>query len=88
MGPWTAKLAPAGECSTLRAMATFTGTVRKNDLEGGFFELATSSGTYRLSKTGKASAGDKVEVEGEIESGGFGIQMSGPSIKVASIRVL
>jgi hypothetical protein len=69
-------------------MATFTGTVRKNDLEGGFFELATSSGTYRLSKHGKASAGDKVEVEGEIESGGFGIQMSGPSIKVSSIRVV
>jgi len=70
-------------------MAKFTGTVRKNDLEGGFYELAAASGdVYRLSKHGSASAGDKVEVEGEIESGGFGIHMTGPSIKVSSIRVL
>ncbi len=70
-------------------MAKFTGTVRKNDLEGGFYELATTSGdVYRLSTHGKASAGDKVEVEGTIDSGGFGIHMSGPSLKVQSIRVL
>ncbi|MEZ4380293.1 MAG: DUF5818 domain-containing protein [Nannocystaceae bacterium] len=70
-------------------MAKFTGTVRYNDLEGGFYELATSSGdVYRLSKHGKASAGDRVEVEGEIEGGGFGIHMSGPSIKVAKISVV
>jgi len=70
-------------------MAKFTGIVRKNDLEGGFYELATTSGdVYRLSTRGNAAAGDKVEVEGKIERGGFGIQMSGPSLNVDSIRVL
>lgn len=82
-------LAPQSECSTLLAMAKFTGIVRKNDLEGGFYELATTSGeVYRLSTHGKAAAGNRVEVEGTIEKGGFGIQMSGPSLKVDSIRVL
>ncbi|MCB9569174.1 MAG: hypothetical protein H6710_18500 [Myxococcales bacterium] len=70
-------------------MAKFTGTIRRNDLEGGFFELVTSGGdVYRLSDAGKARAGDRVSVEGKVESGGFGIHMSGPSIKVERITVL
>ncbi|MBK8262023.1 MAG: hypothetical protein IPK80_11895 [Nannocystis sp.] len=70
-------------------MTTFTGTVRYNDLEGGFFELVTAEGdVYRLSDAGAAKAGDRVQVEGEVEEGGFGIQMSGPSLVVESIKVL
>lgn len=66
-------------------MATFTGTVRYNDLEGGFHELVTDKGdVYRLSKC-TATAGDKVRVKGKIEGAGFGIHMSGPSIEVESI---
>jgi len=69
-------------------MATFTGTVRKNDLEGGFHELVTDKGdVYRLSKC-SVKAGARVKVEGNVESGGFGIHMSGPSIAVKSIEVL
>jgi hypothetical protein len=69
-------------------MATFTGTVQKNDLEGGFHELLTDGGeVYRLSKC-SVKAGARVKVEGKVESGGFGIHMSGPSIAVKSIEVL
>ena len=67
-------------------MAKFTGTVQKNDLEGGFYELRTDDGgTFRLQGGGKVSAGDRVTVHGTIEEGGFGIQMSGPAIKVDRI---
>jgi hypothetical protein len=66
-------------------MAKFTGTVRLNDLEGGFYELETRGGQrYRLSRC-KEPAGANVEVEGTLESGGFGLQMSGPSITVKQI---
>ena len=66
-------------------MASFTGTLRKNDLEGGFWELVTDDGdTYRLQ--GKVEGSGRVVVEGSIEKGGFGIHMSGPAIVVESIR--
>ena len=68
-------------------MAKFTGTVRKNDLEGGFFELHTDDGdVYRLEGGGKLSAGAKVIVHGTVESGGFGIHMTGPAIKVDRVE--
>ena len=67
-------------------MATFTGTVRFNDLEGGFYELVTDKGeTYRLSKVGSAKTGERVKVKGTVHSGGFGIHMSGKSLEVDSI---
>lgn len=69
-------------------MATFTGTVRYNDLEGGFYELVTDKGeVYRLSKC-SAKAGARVKVDGKVESGGFGIHMTGPSLEVKSLEVL
>lgn len=69
-------------------MATFTGTVRHNDLEGGFLELLTDGGDiYRLSG-GSARAGQRVKVTGRVERGGFGIHMSGPALQVESIEVL
>lgn len=69
------------------AMAKLTGTVRYNDLEGGFFELETDDGdTYRLEGAKDVRAGTRVVVHGEIEEGGFGIHMSGPSIKVTRIE--
>ncbi len=68
-------------------MASFSGTVQHNDLEGGFFELHTDDGnTYRLQDAKGLSAGAKVVVHGTIESGGFGIQMSGPAIKVDRVE--
>ena len=67
-------------------MATFTGTVRYNDLEGGFYELVTDKGdVYRLSKC-SAKNGQQVKVKGKVEGAGFGIHMTGPSIEVDSIE--
>lgn len=68
-------------------MAKFSGTVRKNDLEGGFLELVTDGGdVYRLQgDTGATKPGDNVTVTGTVERGGFGIHMSGPALKVESI---
>ncbi len=68
-------------------MAKFKGTIRHNDLEGGFFELHTDGGDiYRLQGAGKVEAGAQVTVHGEIEGGGFGLQMTGPAIKVDRIE--
>jgi hypothetical protein len=67
-------------------MASFTGTVRYNDLEGGFYELHTDKGdVYRLSSC-SAKDGQQVKVKGKVENAGFGIHMSGPSITVESIE--
>lgn len=71
----------------LRRMSKFTGTVQRNDLEGGFFELHTDDGaTFRLEGAGKLEAGARVIVHGTLESGGFGIHMSGPSIRVSRVE--
>jgi len=68
-------------------MASFKGTVQHNDLEGGFFELRTDDGeTYRLQGAKGLSAGQEVLVHGTIESGGFGIHMTGPAINVDKIE--
>jgi hypothetical protein len=68
-------------------MASFTGTIRKNDLEGGFYELETESGeTYRLEGASGVAEGDRVTIEGDVETGGFGIHMTGsPALKVKSV---
>lgn len=66
----------------------FTGTVRTNDLEGGFLEIVTDEGeVYRLSG-GNARAGQRVRVTGHVERGGFGIHMSGPALTVEQLEVL
>lgn len=68
-------------------MASYTGTVRKNDLEGGFFELESDDGSvYRLDGGDALEAGRRVTVHGSLERGGFGFQMSGPAIKVKKVE--
>ncbi len=68
-------------------MPSFSGTVQHNDLEGGFFELRTDDGkTYRLQGGSGYSAGARVVVHGTIDTGGFGIQMSGPAIAVDRVE--
>ena len=71
----------------LARMPKFTGTIRRSDLEGGFFELHTDEGdVYRLEGTNQAKEGARVVVHGTVEEGGFGIHMSGPAIKVSKIE--
>lgn len=68
-------------------MPKFTGTIKKNDLEGGFFELHTDDGErYQLSggDDGLRKDGQSVTIEGSIDKGAMGIGMTGPTIKVKS----
>ncbi len=68
-------------------MAKFTGTVHKNDLEGGVWELHADDGErYQLrGGDGKLRAeGQKVVVQGKVDKGGFGIGMTGPILDVSS----
>ncbi len=64
-----------------------TGTVRFRDLEGGVWELVTGDGTaYQLAGGSKALRvdGQRVTVKGKVDSGIFGIGMTGPTFEVRS----
>jgi len=68
-------------------MAKFSGTVRRNDLEGGFWELEADDGEHyqlRGGDDGLRVAGQKVSIDGKVDKGGFGIGMSGPILDVKS----
>jgi hypothetical protein len=68
-------------------MAKFTGTVKRNHIEGGFWELHTSDGEHYQLRGGDEDLkveGLKVEIEGKIDTGGFGIGMFGPILDVVS----
>ena len=69
-----------------------TGTVEFRDLEGGVFQLAADDGKrYTLlgSKSDlKAAKGQRVEIDGSLDEGGFGIAMSGPQLRVSKLRKL
>ncbi len=72
-------------------MAKFQGTVKKNDLEGGFWELVADDGEhYQL--RGAASAlcveGQRVQIEGAVDKEAFGIGMSGAYLDVKSWKPL
>jgi hypothetical protein len=68
-------------------MPKFTGTVRRNDLEGGFYELHTDDGAvFRLEGGGDLTDGRRVVVHGKVDQGGFGFHMTGPSLKVDRIE--
>jgi hypothetical protein len=68
-------------------MATYTGTVKKNDLEGGFWELHTDDGDRYQLRGGPDDLrveGQRVQIKGELDEGGFGIGMTGPYLDVSS----
>lgn len=68
-------------------MAKYTGTVKKNDLEGGFWELHTKDGkSYQLSggDNDLRVEGQSVTVEGKVNKSAFGIGMTGPTLEVSS----
>ncbi len=66
-------------------MPKFKGTVRRSDLEGGFWELVADDGTrYQLSggDPGAWRDGARVEIEGKVDRGAMGIGMTGPTLSV------
>jgi hypothetical protein len=68
---------------------TLRGTVRKNDLEGGVWELVADDGERYQLRGGDAGLrvdGQKVEVEGAVDKAGFGIGMTGPIFDVTRWR--
>ncbi|MCP4447313.1 MAG: hypothetical protein GY811_18490 [Myxococcales bacterium] len=68
-------------------MSKFTGTVKKNDLEGGFWELSCAGGErYQLQGGDSALQveGQEVEIDGEVESASMGIGMVGSILSVKS----
>jgi len=70
-------------------MATFKGTVKKNDLEGGFWELHADDGKkYQLQggDAGLQKEGARVEISGSVEKSAFGIGMTGPILAVKSYK--
>jgi len=71
-------------------MAKFRGTIRRNDLEGGHWQLVAENGSeYVLDvETGDAGLveGAQVEVDGTIEKNDLSFAMTGPTLRVKSIR--
>jgi hypothetical protein len=71
-------------------MAKFRGTIRRNDLEGGHWQLVAENGSeYVLDvETSDTSLSDgaKVEIDGTIEKNDLSFAMTGPTLHVKSIR--
>ena len=66
-----------------------TGKIEKRDLEGGIWQLVADDGKrYTLLGAKGVKSGERVEVEGSLDEGGFGFAMSGPQLKVDTLRKL
>ena len=66
-----------------------TGTLAFRDLEGGVWQLEGDDGKrYTLLGRIHEKSGSRVEVEGILDEGGFGIAMSGPQLKVSRVKKL
>jgi len=66
-------------------MAKYRGTVRRNDLEGGHWQLEGDDGTtYVLEGASAAIAQDgaKVEIDGAVDEEAMGFAMTGPILNV------
>ena len=70
-------------------MAKFRGTVRKNDLEGGHWQLEGDDGkTYVLEGAGTLVDGQRVEVDGAVDRNAMGFAMTGPILKFRSTKTI
>ena len=71
-------------------MATFSGTVGRSDLEGGFWTFETDAGdVYKLDGGGKdlLKVGVHATVEGEADGDSMGIGFGAPSLNVKTYRI-
>ncbi|MCG8422874.1 MAG: DUF5818 domain-containing protein [Proteobacteria bacterium] len=72
-------------------MAKYRGTIKKNDIEGGIWELHTEDGERYQLRGGSNDlrvSGQKVQIEGKVDQGGFGIGMTGPILDVSFWKAL
>jgi len=71
-------------------MAKYLGTIRRNDLEGGHWQLVAENGTeYVLDvEPGDPALADgaHVEIDGAVDRNALSFAMTGPTLKVKSIR--
>jgi hypothetical protein len=70
-------------------MPKFRGTIRHNDLEGGHWQLVADDGTtYQVEGSDPAlkQDGAKVEIEGAVDRGALSFAMTGPILKVKSVK--
>jgi hypothetical protein len=68
-------------------MAKFRGTIRKNDLEGGHWQLEADDGTAYVLEgptAGIEQDGAKVEIDGAVDKNAMGFAMTGPILRVKS----
>lgn len=76
-------------------MAKYRGTLRRNDLEGGHWQLVADDGdAYVLDRASLGSEGDvtlvdgvRVEIVGEVDRQALSFAMTGPTLKVKSIKL-
>ena len=68
-------------------MSKYKGTVTKNDLEGGFWQLIAEDGERYQLQGGDDSLlveGQRVEIEGKVDSASMGIGMAGAMLNVSA----
>jgi hypothetical protein len=85
LGSWCA----GGRDLILLAMAKYRGTIRRNDLEGGHWQLEAEDGTTYVLEDAPVAVtkdGTKVEIEGAVDRGAMGFAMTGPVLKVKSAK--
>jgi hypothetical protein len=70
-------------------MGKFRGTIRRNDLEGGHWQLEADDGTTYVLEGAPAAVehdGAKVEIDGAVDREAFGIAMTGPTLRVKAAK--
>ena len=70
-------------------MAKYRGTIRKNDLEGGHWQLEADDGTMYVLEDAPGAVtkdGTKVEIDGAVDEDAMGFAMTGPTLKVKSAK--
>ena len=70
-------------------MAKYRGTVKRNDLEGGHWQLVADDGTtYVLETDAKIEDGRRYEVDGSVDKDAMSFAMTGAVLKAKSARPL
>jgi len=70
-------------------MGKLRGTIRKSDLEGGVYQLVADDGTiYELEGNDPLlrKEGTKVEIDGSVDKNALSFSMTGPRVKVKSVK--
>jgi hypothetical protein len=70
-------------------MSKLRGTIRKSDLEGGVYQLVGDDGTTYEVEGGDPllrKDGARVEIDGSVDKNAMSFTMTGPRLKVKSVR--